>query len=319
MELRDDEWEWVPYPLGHRKRESFIRNYKSMLEAREASKLHRYVPSVQATLEGEHFQALRRRKRVLTFDTSAHPILETFVDLIDTDSLSLVDDRRRSTHLVDLSRLHDHWTPFDRGSSHLVDKAKLLAPMAMSSDARTAFAAVYDRLFLDVIAPAVASAMPGETRLLYASFPCVRIQQPCDFHTIRCHVDSMYCHPAGSLNCWLPLTTTYGANTLHLESSPGAEDFSPLELRYGQVAVFDGTTCAHYTLANTTDHTRVSLDFRVVPGSAFDPDAECSRVKGGGQCYNIGGDYSEARLMPLGHPAEGPVTTAIRGESSVHY
>ena len=139
--------------------------------------------------------------------------------------------------------------------------------------------------------------MPGETVLLYAAFPCVRIQQPCDFHTIRCHVDSMYCHPAGSLNCWAPLTNTYGANTLHLESAPGAEDFSPLDMRYGEIAVFDGTTCAHYTLANTTDHTRVSVDFRVVPGSAFDPDAECSRVKGGGQCYNVGGYYSEARLV----------------------
>ena len=68
---------------------------------------------------------------------------------------------------------------------------------AVPSAARTAFADAYDRLFLRVVAPAVAAAMPGETRLLYAAFPCVRIQQPCDFHTIRCHVDSMYCHPAG--------------------------------------------------------------------------------------------------------------------------
>ena len=74
----------------------------------------------------------------------------------------------------------------------------------------------------------------------------------------------------GVQNCWLPLTRTFGANSLHIESSPGAEDFEPFDMRPGQIAVFDGTACAHYTLANTTERTRVSLDFRVVPGSASD-------------------------------------------------
>ena len=75
----------------------------------------------------------------------------------------------------------------------------------------------------------------------------------------------------------------------------------PLDMRPGQIAVFDGTTCAHYTLANTTERTRVSLDFRAVPGSAWDPNAEASSaaVPGGGrrQMYNVGGYYSEARLI----------------------
>lgn len=306
-------WAWVPYPVGHRKRESFIHNYQSMLAAREASKLHRYAPSVQAALDDDHFKALRKERTVLTFDTRNHPILEAFIRVIDTGSLTSgggggggggVDvgcgappgDGHADLDL-DLSKLHERWAPFDRGSSHLRDKARLLAPLATPSPARAAFAETYDRLFLDVVAPAVSAAMPGETRLLYAAFPCVRIQQPCDFHTIRCHVDSMYGHPSGSVNCWLPLTATFGANALQLESAPGAEDFAPLEMRYGQVALFDGTACAHYTLANTTHHTRVSLDFRVVPGTAFDPEAECSRVKGGAQRYNLGGYYSEARFV----------------------
>ena len=56
------------------------------------------------------------------------------------------------------------WRPFDRGSSHLANKAVLLAPLATPSPARDAFAAAYDALFLEVVAPAVARAMPGETR-----------------------------------------------------------------------------------------------------------------------------------------------------------
>ena len=42
-------------------------------------------------------------------------------------------------------------------------------------------------------------------------------------------------HFAGELNFWLPLTPTFGANTLWLESAPGAGDFTPQTLEYGQV------------------------------------------------------------------------------------
>ena len=106
---------------------------------------------------------------------------------------------------------------------------------------------------LEVVAPHFARGLPAETKLLYASFPCVRIQQPCDFHTIRAHVDTMYLHPHGSLNAWLPLTTTRGANTLHVESEPGREDFAPIELSLGELAIFDGARCSHFTVANTSD------------------------------------------------------------------
>lgn len=287
----DDTWgAWVPYPVGHRKRLSFLRHYEEMLRAREASRRRRYAPAVQAVLDGEAFGALRRRRTVLEFDPVVHRLVEAFLGLVDVASLA-------GEGAVDLAKLHERWDGFDRGCSHLADKASFLAPLAVPSDARDAFANAYDALFRDVVAPGIAAAMPGERRLLYAAFPCVRIQQPCDFHTIRCHVDSMYGHPSGSLNVWLPLTQTAGSNTLHLESAPGAEDFKPLEMKYGELVIFDGTTCAHYTLANTTDDTRVSLDFRVIPGSVFDPEAECSRVKGGAQSYNLGGYYSEARLV----------------------
>ena len=119
-----------------------------------------------------------------------------------------------------------------------------------------------------------------------------------DFHTIRAHVDTMYLHPHGSLNAWLPLTTTRGANTLHVESEPGREDFAPVELSLGELAIFDGARCSHFTVANTSDKTRVSLDFRVVPSCAYDPCANISRVKGtGSQCYNVGGYYSGRKKL----------------------
>ena len=83
-----------------------------------------------------------------------------------------------------------------------------------------------------------------------------------------------------------------------MESTPGREDFAPVELSYGELAIFDGARCSHFTVANTSDRTRVSLDFRVVPACAYDPCAAISRVKGtGSQCYNVGGYYSVAEKI----------------------
>ena len=127
------------------------------------------------------------------------------------------------------------------------------------------------------------SPISGEDHALYAAFPCVRVQQPCDFHTIRVHVDGMYNHPEGSINCWLPLTTTSARTPCTSNLPRDAEDFEPLDMRPGQIAVFDGTTCAHYTLANTTERTRVSLDFGSFRRRRGTRARSSSRVPGGGR------------------------------------
>ena len=42
-----------------------------------------------------------------------------------------------------------------------------------------------------------------------------------------------------------------------------------MELRRGQGFRFNGSKCRHYTLPNSTPHTRVSFDFRVVPKQLY--------------------------------------------------
>ena len=62
-----------------------------------------------------------------------------------------------------------------------------------------------------------------------------------------------------------------GANSLQVESEPGKLDFHPLECKYGQFFRFNGLHCAHHTVANSTQNSRVSFDFRVVPASVYQP------------------------------------------------
>ena len=90
--------------------------------------------------------------------------------------------------------------------------------------------------------------------------------------TGRLHCDAEYGHQSAEINYWLPLTQATGTNSLYAESQPGKGDFSPFELQYGECQRFWGARCMHYTEANDTDITRVSIDFRVVPRSEHVPD-----------------------------------------------
>jgi hypothetical protein len=83
----------------------------------------------------------------------------------------------------------------------------------------------------------------------------------------------MYDLPAGSLNFWVPLTAVDPSAALWVESAAGREDFHPLT----RATRFDGRRCLHFTLPNRSERTRVSLDFRVVPGALYDPSGRLAR------------------------------------------
>jgi hypothetical protein len=59
------------------------------------------------------------------------------------------------------------------------------------------------------------------------------------------------------------------SNTLFAESAPGKGDYRPFNLRPGFGVRFNGHHCRHFTVPNSTDRTRVSIDFRVVPLSLW--------------------------------------------------
>lgn len=105
----------------------------------------------------------------------------------------------------------------------------------------------------------------------------------------RLHNDAQYGHQTGEVNFWLPLTRLAAANTMWTESAEGRGDFKPVllqELGYAAdvpeadrcepqqlpIQRFHGTLCRHHTQPNSSGRTRVSLDFRCAPKSAFDSE-----------------------------------------------
>ena len=80
------------------------------------------------------------------------------------------------------------------------------------------------------------------------------------------HRDKDFGVEDGRLNVWVPLTNVWGENSLWVESKIGAKDFKPITMHPGQVLVFDGVNLGHGSKINTTISSRVSFDFRVMPG-----------------------------------------------------
>ncbi|CAE7411465.1 strG, partial [Symbiodinium sp. CCMP2456] len=86
------------------------------------------------------------------------------------------------------------------------------------------------------------------------------------------HNDATYGHQNGELNFWVPLTDRKLTQVdLHCESVVDEGDYHAIAAKPGEIIAFHGSSCRHYINANTTPHTRVSMDFRVGVEGYFDP------------------------------------------------
>jgi hypothetical protein len=176
------------------------------------------------------------------FDTNDARLRETFLT-----SCGLSSD-------FELSRLHE--------TAHI--KENLLIHLATHD--RLNFQEIYDDFVRRVCIPHLAKDNSDEW--YYQAFPCIRIVKPGEF-SIGPHGDSSYGHHPCSINFYVPLTKIEGSSSLFLESRPGSEDWHPIVGGYGMVKKFAGAVCKHFTPENHSNFTRVSLDFRIIPGHMF--------------------------------------------------
>ena len=128
------------------------------------------------------------------------------------------------------------------------------------------FCEVYDRFIADWVVPHV-----GNVPILYQRKPILRVVLPDSVPPTKPHCDADYYHDSNEINFWMPFTRVWGSNTLWSESAPGKGDYAPFECGPGELVRFYGNRCRHYTLANDSGGTRVSIDFRVIPFHLYTP------------------------------------------------
>jgi FkbM family methyltransferase len=90
----------------------------------------------------------------------------------------------------------------------------------------------------------------------------------------------------------------YGNNSCYVETAPSSDIFHPIEMKYGEFVSFYGNKCRHFNRKNDTGISRVSIDFRIMPISKYNPDYDKESLHTkrkfllGGYYTKIKGTYS---------------------------
>lgn len=105
-------------------------------------------------------------------------------------------------------------------------------------------------------------------KIVYQAKPTLRIQFPNNKAVGGWHRDRDYNHPIEEINFWIPVTKAYDTNTIWVESSFDKQDFSPVNLKFGEMLIFD-SGLMHGNKINAENNTRISFDFRVIPFSKY--------------------------------------------------
>ena len=267
--------------------EPYIANARRKREEARNPATMAFDPSIASNV-GVPYRTLRGERRFL-FDPHSHPIHQVLAETLGVD---------------DLSQLHNH---------PIKDKKELLAPL-LTREGRRRFHECYDHFVTSFCIPLLHSlamtnnefhstspTAASEITYRYQAFPCLRVVRPGEL-PIDPHSDAAYGHSIGNLNFHIPLTPVFGTNALYTESHPGREDWHGLTTKSpGLGFLFDGSRCLHFTLENTTNVTRVSIDFRIAIYRNGDPDGGlCSKELLVDRFSNAGPGYYDEAAIAIG-------------------
>ena len=135
---------------------------------------------------------------------------------------------------------------------------------------------IYTQFIQDCILP----LFPDEKTMIVQKEPSFRICFPNNTalgkrdnevsdEIIGLHCDGDYGHPVEELNFMISITGQQNTNSCYIEKVPGKGDFAPLKIAKGEFMSFNGNKCRHYNKKNVEGKTRISFDFRVIPGSLY--------------------------------------------------
>lgn len=114
--------------------------------------------------------------------------------------------------------------------------------------------------------------------IVYQKIPTFRVQLVNNLGVFEFHKDKTYQHNQHEVNFFLPVTKAYNTNTIWVESEEDKGDYSPMNTEYGQVVKWYGNYLTHGNKQNIEEHTRVSIDFRVIPLSKWDEEEGKSTI-----------------------------------------
>lgn len=127
------------------------------------------------------------------------------------------------------------------------------------STAKSWFWPLYRAFAINVIAPLFGNNMT------YNWPPVFRVHMANSPSVSAWHRDVEVTGRDDLITIWVPFVDTFDTNSIWVETEYGNQDYAPVEVKYGQALLFDSGYLWHGSVSNTTNVTRVSMDFRVSP------------------------------------------------------
>lgn len=190
---------------------------------------------------------------IFNYPTDIYPFREYICDLIGEEDLELLHEK---FDYFLLEREKDQNTKFHKSFYSNYKNSK------------------FEKLYKNFITGFITETI-GESVISQAK-PTFRVHMHNNLGVGEFHKDSDYDHPIEEINILVPVTDAKDTSTVWMESLPGEKDYSPIELKYGECLIFKGSLLRHGNKINTTEKTRVSFDFRVIPLSQYKPSSSGS-------------------------------------------
>ena len=150
------------------------------------------------------------------------------------------------------------------GQPSLADSLSLRKRLAALADG-SRFYQTYHRFINDVVAVLYGG------KISYSAHPTFRVHLAHSPAVSKWHRDVDVTGREDQINAWVPFVDVEGTNSLWVEQDYGRADYAPVRLRYGEILLFDGGLLSHGSVANTSDVTRVGMDFRFAPKRGICP------------------------------------------------
>jgi|TARA_X000001382_G_scaffold130876_2_gene127542 hypothetical protein len=193
------------------------------------------------------------------YDIKKYDFKSLFCRWLNTDDLTTLHNEKKYPVLTREEDMYMHWNQIYykrwREDSSIKD--------------------LYLKFLEDVIKPRF-----GE-EIIYQELPDIRIHLPNniavgEFHKDKHYRNEKWAKEVRELNYFVPLTESYGTNTLWAETEEDKGDYTPFESDYGECTEWRGSFLTHGNKINKTSITRVSFDFRVIPKSRYKPSEHTS-------------------------------------------
>ncbi|PRQ08775.1 streptomycin biosynthesis enzyme StrG [Enhygromyxa salina] len=136
--------------------------------------------------------------------------------------------------------------------------SKAMRDWMASQAADSAFYPIYHAFVRLVLAPFFGG------KLSYPQRPRFRVHLARGPGVSDWHRDTDITGRFDQIAAWIPMVDCRGTRSMWVESDYGKADHRPVEVRHGEVLVFD-SGLSHGTVANESDVTRVGFDLRFAP------------------------------------------------------